>query len=237
MSLRKADGLWPTNHECASTVPGLYAAGDSLYTIQNGAAYASLGSSMAGSAITGGIAGTAAAKEALGGDDPHVDNELIGLKTEAMLAPAKRPSGYSPRWVTQLLQNTMMPYFISFVQKEDRLQAALTIVMFIKEHLVPMLAAGDPHELRLALETANMVLSAEMRLRSSIFRTESRGNHYREDYPDRQDPEWLAWTVIEEQQGEMNLKKVPIPEDWRPDLSKPYEDRYTFRFPGESAKS
>jgi succinate dehydrogenase/fumarate reductase flavoprotein subunit len=135
--------------------------------------------------------------------------------------------------VTQLLQNTMMPYFISYIKKADRLQAALTIVEFIQEHLVPKLFAGDPHELRLAHETKNMVLSAEMRLRSALFRTESRGNHYREDYPRRDDPIWLAWTKIKEEQGKMTLIKVPVPKEWWPDLSTPYQQRYPFRFPGE----
>jgi succinate dehydrogenase/fumarate reductase flavoprotein subunit len=79
-----------------------------------------------------------------------------------------------------------------------------------------------------------MVLNAEMRLRSSLFRTESRGTHYREEYPRRDDPTWLAWVKLKaDEQGKMTLVKVPIPKEWWPDLSKPYEERYPFRFPGE----
>ena len=78
-----------------------------------------------------------------------------------------------------------------------------------------------------------MVLSAEMRLRSALFRTESRGNHYREDYPRRDDPDWLAWTKIKVEQGKMTLIKVPVPKEWWPDLSAPYQQTYPFRFPGE----
>ena len=44
-------------------------------------------------------------------------------------------------------------------------------------------------ELRLAHETENMLLNAEMKLRASLSRTESRGTHYREDYPARDDDE------------------------------------------------
>ena len=234
MSLRKADGLWPTNTECASSLPGLYAAGDSLYTIQNGSVYTLIGSAMGGSAVTGAIAGTAAAKEALGSGELSVDSDVIEQTKKVVLAPSERKSGYSPRWVTQLMQNTMMPYFILYIKKADRLQATQTIISFIQEHLVPQLYARDPHELRLAHEVKNMVLSAEMRLKSAEFRTESRGNHYREDYPRRDDTNWLAWTKIKEEQGEMKLTKVPIPKEWWPDMSEPYEERYPFRFPGES---
>jgi succinate dehydrogenase/fumarate reductase flavoprotein subunit len=127
----------------------------------------------------------------------------------------------------------MIPYFILFIKHEKRLQAALTIVEFLRDHLVPKLIAKDSHELRLAHETKNMVLNAEMILRTSLFRTESRGQHYREDYPRRDDPAWLVWVKLQEEQGWMKLSKEPIPKQWWPDLSKPYEERYPKRFPGE----
>ena len=84
----------------------------------------------------------------------------------------------------------MIPYFILFIKHEKRLLAALTIVEFLRDHLVPKLVARDSHELRLAHETRNMILNAEMILKTSLSRTESRGQHYREDYPRRRDPQW-----------------------------------------------
>jgi succinate dehydrogenase/fumarate reductase flavoprotein subunit len=233
MSLRKADGIWPANNSCGSNLPGLYAAGDALGNMQNGAVYALPGSAIAGGAVTGTIAGEAAAKEALQMGKLTVNETEITRAKQVVHAPQEHQGGFSPRWVTQLLQNTMMPYFISYIKKADRLQATLTIVEFIQEQLVPKLLARDPHELRLAHETKNMVLSAEMRLRSALFRTESRGNHYREDYPRRDDPDWLAWIKIKEDQGKMVLIKVPVPKEWWPDPSTPYPQRYPFRFPGE----
>jgi succinate dehydrogenase/fumarate reductase flavoprotein subunit len=71
-----------------------------------------------------------------------------------------------------------------------------------------------------------MVLIAEMRLRASLFRTESRGTHLREDYPRRDDPAWLVWVKIKEEQGRMKLSKEPVPKKWWPDFSKPEEERY-----------
>ena len=78
-----------------------------------------------------------------------------------------------------------------------------------------------------------MILSAQMRLRSALFRTESRGNHYREDYPDRDDENWLCWTKIRNEEGKMVLEKVPVPEEWRPDATKTYREKYPYPFPGE----
>ncbi|MBW1861975.1 MAG: FAD-binding protein [Deltaproteobacteria bacterium] len=233
MSVRKAEGIWPADSKCASNVQGLYAAGDALGNMQNGTVYASGGGSLAGSAVTGTRAGVAAAAEAKQIEKPKIDEKELSRAKNFVLAPMERKGGFSPRWATQILQNTLMPYFIMFIKKEDRMQAALTMVEFLRDHIMPKLFARDRHELRLALETKNMVLNAEMRLRSSIFRTESRGNHYREDYPRRDDPGWLAWVKIKEEEGGMKLYKVPIPEKWWPDLSKPYEELYPFRLPNE----
>ena len=52
------------------------------------------------------------------------------------------------------------------------------------------------HELRLAFETRNMILTAEMKLRASLMRTESRYSHYRLDYRGVDDENWRAWINI-----------------------------------------
>jgi succinate dehydrogenase/fumarate reductase flavoprotein subunit len=144
-----------------------------------------------------------------------------------------RQGGFSPGWVTQIIQSISVPYFYLWIKHEKRLQAALTIAEFINGHLVPLLMAKDAHEWRLVQETRNLALIVEMRLRSSLFRTESRGNHFREDYPRRDDPTWLAWVKIKNEQGQMQLYKEPIPQKWWPDLSKPYEARYPRMTPME----
>jgi hypothetical protein len=43
----------------------------------------------------------------------------------------------------------------------------------------------------------------------------------------------LAWVILREENDKMKLSKRPIPKEWWPDLSKPYEERYPVRFPGE----
>ena len=83
------------------------------------------------------------------------------------------------------------------------------------------------------IELANIVHLLEASAKSALFRTESRGMHYREDFPRRDDPDWLAWVMLKEEAGKMTVYKKPIPEKWWPDLSKPYEERYELRFPGE----
>jgi len=234
-SVHKAEGLFPQDDKCSSNIPGLYAAGDSLSSMHNGADYSSGVSSICTSGVQGSIAAKAAAE--------YVENvkknvisktELEKLKDE-MFAPRGRDKGFSPGWVTQILQNTMIPYFVLFVKKKERMEAALTTVEFIRDHFVPMLMARDAHELRLAHETKNMVLNAEMKLRAGLFRTESRGSHYREDYPARDDANWLAYVKLKKNnKGQMVMEKVPLPKEWAPDYSISYEKRYPLRYPGEA---
>ena len=233
MSLRKADGLFPADRECRSSLPGLFAAGDALGNMQNGAAYSTGGGSIEGGSVTGTIAGRAAAKEAAAMVLPQVSQKELQRAQTYVLEPLERKSGFGPRWAIELLRNYMMPYFVCFIKKADRLQATLALITFLEEHISPMLYAADAHELRLAHEAKNMILSAEMRLRSGLFRTESRGNHYREDFPNRDDENWFCRTKIKNADGEMVLEKVPLPAEYRPDSSLSYREKYPFPFPGE----
>jgi succinate dehydrogenase/fumarate reductase flavoprotein subunit len=226
-------GVWPIDTDCATSVPGLFVAGECCGTRYVGSLHTARGFGLTGSAVTGARAGRGAAEYAMATRKVPVSEAELTMTRKTLYGPMERTGGFTPAWVTQLLQNTMLPYFVLSIKHEKRLQAALTTVEFLRDHLVPRLTAKDGHELRLAHETRNMVLNAEMILRASLFRTESRGQHYREDYPRREDPHWLAWVRLEEQQGEMTAVRVPIPEKWWPDLNKPYEERYPQRFLGE----
>lgn len=99
MSLRKADGLWPADKDCRSSLPGLYAAGDALGNMQNGAVYALPGSAIAGGAITGTIAGVAAAQEALHMGKLTVAEDEIARAIQVVQAPTDRRRRDQPgRW-------------------------------------------------------------------------------------------------------------------------------------------
>ncbi len=208
MSIHKAEGLFPADDKCASNIPGLYAAGDSLGSMQTGGIYTQIGSSLAGSAAQGALAGKTAAEYIRGVLPAAVSAaDLKKLNTE-IYAPFLRTRGFSPQWVTQTLQGVMIPNFILYVKSEDRLLAALTYIEYLRDHQVPLLMADDLHELRQCHETANMVLNAEMKLRAALMRKESRGSHYREDYPARNDSDWLCWIKIKQgPDGAMNLVK------------------------------
>ena len=211
MSIHKAEGLVPVNAHGASNIPGLYAAGDALGSHMAGAIYTQVGSSLAGSAVQGAIAAEAAASYAKGIKMPAIPRKKHEKIRAEILAPLKRKRGYSPGWVTQTLQGIMIPNFVLYIKKEKMLCAALAYIEELREHHQPMLTAADLHELRLARETANMILNAEMKLRASIMRKESRLSHYRLDYPETDTQNWNAWINIHKgNDGKMALEKQPF---------------------------
>ncbi|RME38716.1 MAG: FAD-binding protein [Deltaproteobacteria bacterium] len=211
MSIHKSEGLVPYDATGASNIPGLWAAGDALGSHMAGGIYTQVGSSLAGSAIQGAIAGEAAAAYSQKRKQAKISSQERKRVETGILAPLKRDKGYSPAWVTQTLQGIMIPNFVLYIKKERMLQAALAYVEELRDHHLPMLRAADLHELRLAHETANMVLNAEMKLRASLFRRESRCSHYRLDFPERDETNWNCWVnLYSGPDGSMKLEKQPF---------------------------
>jgi succinate dehydrogenase/fumarate reductase flavoprotein subunit len=211
MSIHKAEGIVPINDQCESTISGLFAAGDALGSYMAGAIYTQIGSSLAGSAVQGGVAGEAAANYAKTVESVSISSEKINEIQTEILAPLKREAGYSPAWVTQTLQGIMIPNFIIYIKKGNLLNAALAYIEELRDHHIPNLRAANMHELRLAHETANMVTTAEMKLKASIMRTESRCSHYRLDYPEVDNENWQAWiNIFKGEDGTMQFEKQPF---------------------------
>jgi succinate dehydrogenase/fumarate reductase flavoprotein subunit len=208
LAIHKSEGLVPINDKCESNIPGLYAAGDALGSYMAGAIYTQIGSSLAGSAVQGAIAGKTASDYCNNVQFQEIPKTSMERIQEEILAPLNREAGYSPAWVTQTLQGIMIPNFVLYIKKESMLKAALAYIEELRDHHMPMLRASDLHELRLAHETKNMIISAEMKLKASLMRTESRCSHYRLEYPEMDDENWQAWINISKGDGgEMILEK------------------------------
>jgi succinate dehydrogenase/fumarate reductase flavoprotein subunit len=213
LGIHKAEGVFPKDGRAtyASCVEGLYAAGDSLASMLCGATYSLPGIASAGSCSQGKRAGAQAAEYAKRVDLPKLDEAVVAANIEEIFAPLEREQGYDPAWVIQQLQNTMIPYYTLYIKEDSRLEAALTTIEYLRKKLMPKLQVSDSHGLKLAHETGNMLLNAEMRLRASLMRTETRGTHIREDCPEQNDEEWLHWVVIREGEGgQMQLRKHPV---------------------------
>ena len=63
------------------------------------------------------------------------------------------------------------------------------------------------------LEVQNMLISAEMVCRAALLRTESRGAHYRSDYPEENDDQWLKNIIISKNDSGMEMRFASISMD------------------------
>ena len=62
-----------------------------------------------------------------------------------------------------------------------------------------------------------MIQVAEMFLRASLTRTESRGSHFRADHPELDNERWLAWINLRKGEGgETRVETEPVPLDSYP---------------------
>jgi succinate dehydrogenase/fumarate reductase flavoprotein subunit len=235
MGVHKGEGVFCSDYTCrADGVQGLFAAGDALASMLCGSAYPGRGFSSYGSAIQGRRAAKFASEYAQNAVPPVFDQAYLDRKITEMWAPRENEKGFAPEWVTHVLQTTMTPFHILYVKDPRRLEGALASIEYLRQSVVPRMIARDGHELRLAHETANMLLNAEMKIRAGLFRTESRGTHYRIDYPARDDKDWHCWVTLRKSaDGAMTVAKHPLPSDWAPDPAKPYRERYPRPFPGE----
>jgi succinate dehydrogenase/fumarate reductase flavoprotein subunit len=210
------------NTQMETTIAGLFAAGNSAGSgSARGGAVPTPPSKMHGMGITNAVfmgskAGPAAAvhAKALGvaGVRPEASREQVDQLREQVFAPLNRTEGILPRDLIRKVQDTVSPVDYSVIKTESRMREALTKVLDAQVEL-PELRARDLHELTRCVDAQSMVLEAEMFYRASLARTESRGFHLREDYPDRDDTRWLKWIVVKRAGDEMALSTEDIPID------------------------
>ena len=137
------------------------------------------------------------------------DEEIERFKEE-VFAPLKSDKGLSPDEAIYLIQDVVCKVKYNLRRSKDRLEEALSKIEEVQQRLSE-LHARDGHGLGKCHEAKSMALCAEMTLRAALMRTESRGSHFREDYPDRDDRNWLRWIIIKKKDGKMALSTEPVP--------------------------
>jgi succinate dehydrogenase/fumarate reductase flavoprotein subunit len=217
-----------------SGVAGMWGAGDGLASCMCGSAYVCMGASSNASCLQGRMAAEDACKYVDTAPAANPSAGAIKALTDVLLKPMQSPVGFTPDWAEEVLCNIMAPYWVAYMKDETTLTAALHQVMMLQKKVIGNLRARSGHELRYCHEMVNKALNCEMKLRAGLFRTESRGMHYRYDYPFRDDDNWLAFVCIKKgANGEMELYKEPMNPEWCGDRSIPYLERYPRRFPNE----
>ncbi|MGQ0541770.1 MAG: fumarate reductase/succinate dehydrogenase flavoprotein subunit [Blastocatellia bacterium] len=196
----------------ASTLPGLYAAGECASGI-NGANRLG-GNSLSDLIVFGKRAGEYAAQFAKENGHGKIDEKQIESEAKRALEPFERESGENPFGIQNDLQD-MMQKLVGIVRLEDEMREALDGLGGLNERASKCSITGNIDfnpGWHTALDLRNLLTVSEAITLSAIERKESRGGQFREDYPDK-DPEFAKFNIaVKEVDGEMQISRVPLPE-------------------------
>jgi len=197
-----------------STIPGLFAAGECAAGI-NGANRLG-GNSLSDLIVFGKRAGEYAAQLARKSPAPKVDDGAVERALKASLEPFERGSGgENPYKVQQDLQEAMQA-LVGIVRNEGEMQEAVQKLAGFNERAAR--AGIDGHReynsgWHTCIDLRNLLDCSEAIARSAIERKESRGGHFREDYPDKV-AEFGTFNISTRRQpdGSMKVSRIPLTE-------------------------
>jgi succinate dehydrogenase/fumarate reductase flavoprotein subunit len=195
-----------TDGTCRSEVPGLLAGG----LAQAGCANHFAGFHIGMSVGTGWIAGRSAVEDLDRLPAPRLDAAEVNALYDDVTRPRKEAASADSDKILRELQSVMFSYDVAVWKRADRLETALARIDELKERAAA-LSAPHVHELVRLKETDAMLLAAEIILKSSLMRTESRLSHFREDFDRRDDEHWLRWIDVHDDGGTPALSTTPIP--------------------------
>jgi succinate dehydrogenase/fumarate reductase flavoprotein subunit len=91
------------------------------------------------------------------------------------------------------MQAIIFPYDVMIIRHKERLENALRKISELRQNTM---FADDFHNLTKLKEVENMMFCAELFLRASLMREESRKDYYREDFPNVDNKNWLKWILV-----------------------------------------
>ena len=190
-------------------VEGLYASGESA-TGTHGSNRLS-GNAIASAFALGARSGKFAAIYAADAEMGDVDPGEIAEET-ARIEAFKRDDGLDPTEVQQEIKEIAWES-TGVVRNERGLTAGLEGFQEIRREKVPRLKADNIRDLIKSLECSNLSWVGEMVARCALERKESRGQHTRDDYPERDDKNCLNWITVKKDGDRVKPVVKPIPFD------------------------
>jgi succinate dehydrogenase / fumarate reductase flavoprotein subunit len=200
----------------SSTLPGLYAAGECAAGLHGANRLG--GNSLSDLLVFGKRAGEFAGAFAREHQTAAINEAQVDDAIRCALAPFERGvtgNGGGPYQVQQELQS-MMQTLVGIVRTEAEMERALEGVAQLKEQARQVGVDGNREYnpgWHTGLDLDNLLTVSEAITRSAIERRESRGGHFRDDYPEK-DPAGGTFNVVLRRgaDGEMRLSREPIRE-------------------------
>jgi succinate dehydrogenase / fumarate reductase flavoprotein subunit len=201
----------------ATNVPGLFAAGECAAGLHGANRLG--GNSLSDLIVFGKRAGEHAAKFA--GENPagSINDEQVGSAAHEALAPFERgektgATADGPYQVQRDLQE-MMQKLVGIVRREDEMVQALDGLGKLCERARHVAVYGHREYnpgWHTAVDLKHLLTVSEAITRAALDRKESRGGHFREDFPDK-DPAAAKYNSVisKSPEGSMQLRREPVP--------------------------
>ena len=196
-----------------SNVPGLFACGECAAGLHGANRLG--GNSLSDLLVFGKRAGQHAAAFAREQTGALINDADIEESARRALAPFERGiGGEGPYQVQESLQTTMQNY-VGIVRVEDEMERALSEIEVLKQRADKVGVPGNREYnpgWHTALDLRHLLIVSEAITRSALARKESRGGHFRDDYPDK-DPAFATFNHVTRMgpDGGMQLERATIP--------------------------
>jgi succinate dehydrogenase/fumarate reductase flavoprotein subunit len=200
------------NKVCETSLTNLFAAGEVAYGAEG--AYTMAGNPMALHMASGFIAGQEAGERAKSIQRGEVDEKQIEELKARIIEPLNREAGIRFIDVERETEEVLRKYFPLSGKTKGLLENGIDKIVEIRREILPKIFSKVKFprfnlEWVESLEASNRVDVIEMLLRAALMREESRGLHFRKDFPNP-DPTWLKNVVIQKIDDGLKLWTEPV---------------------------
>lgn len=194
-----------------STVDGLFACGECAGGLHGANRLG--GNSLSDLLVFGKRAGEYAANHASQCSEGKIDSDVVEKLATKALIPIDRTDGENPYKIQQDLQEMMQDH-AGISRSEEELTIALRKIGEFCDRSDNAHAPGNREYnpgWHTALDLHNLMVVSEAICRSALQRTESRGGHFRSDYPEKSEEGGTYNTVVRmTDDGSMEVDRVPV---------------------------
>jgi len=207
-----------------STVPGLFAAGEAGAGLHGANRLG--GNSLSDLLVFGKRAGEFAAKFAKENTNGAVDEKQITDSANEALSFFEKEKGDNPFDVQFALQE-MMQQLVGIVRNENEMIRAVEHLRLMRTRAEDVRVTGNReynNGWHTAIDLKNLLTISEAITMSALERKESRGAHFREDYPEKDEKnDKFNLIIFKGEDGKMQVKHEPLME-MREDLKQIIEE-------------
>jgi succinate dehydrogenase / fumarate reductase flavoprotein subunit len=223
-------GIWVNGEDQATNVSGIYAAGECEYQYHGANRLGA--NSLVSCIFGGGLAGPAAVKYARGLEKGAESGSSSVFESERKRQEEKNQALISsdgtenPMTMWRELGEIMTEH-VTVTRINKNLELAEAKLRALSERMKKVNLSDrtrwSNQTLNFARELENMILLARVITLGALARNESRGAHYKPDFPNRDDANWLKTTRAKWVKGEIQIKYEPVDVSQIPPRARRYD--------------